>query len=147
MSISQSSTATPMRAIGIIRRYAISPRLGSHPNFRKDLGDVAALARSIEENGNLHPIVITPDGTLIAGERRLAALQHIGRQTVPVTVREPADILRAQLAENTMRKDFLPSETYEIFKSLLPEEQAAAKERMRKGGRVRKLSLPCDQTG
>ena len=64
-----------------------------------------------------------------------------------MTVREPADILRAQLAENTMRKDFLPSETYEIFKSLLPEEQAAAKERMRKGGRVRKLSLPCDQTG
>ena len=31
-SISQSSTATPMRAIGIIRRYAISPRLGSRPN-------------------------------------------------------------------------------------------------------------------
>ena len=31
------------------------------------------LETSIEELGLLHPVVIRPDGTLIAGERRLAA--------------------------------------------------------------------------
>src|SRR6516225_7356473 len=47
--------------------------------YRKDLGDIEALARSIEEVGLLHPVVVTPDGTLIAGERRIAAYKHLGR--------------------------------------------------------------------
>ena len=43
------------------------------PRRRRAMGDLAALTHSIEELGPLHPIVIRPDGALIAGVRRLAA--------------------------------------------------------------------------
>ena len=50
--------------------------------FRKSLGDIDSLARSIEEVGLLHPIVVRPDGRLIAGERRLAACKKLGWKSV-----------------------------------------------------------------
>jgi hypothetical protein len=40
---------------------------------RRDLGDIDGLAASIAELRLLHPVVVRPDGRLIAGERRLAA--------------------------------------------------------------------------
>jgi ParB-like nuclease domain len=53
--------------------------------IRKDLGDIPGLAKSIEENGLIEPIVLADfeeDGTkyvkLIAGERRLTALKSLG---------------------------------------------------------------------
>jgi ParB-like nuclease domain len=45
---------------------------------RKDMGDVSALAASMRELGLLHPVVVRPDGTLIAGERRLPAAEQLG---------------------------------------------------------------------
>ena len=45
---------------------------------RREIGDIASLARSIGEIGLLHPVVITPKGELIAGERRLRAMQQLG---------------------------------------------------------------------
>ena len=41
---------------------------------RKDMGDIEGLARSIDEIGLLHPVVVRPDGTLVAGERRIKVL-------------------------------------------------------------------------
>lgn len=41
--------------------------------FRKDIGDIDALAESIKEVGMLQPIVIDASGHLIAGYRRLLA--------------------------------------------------------------------------
>ena len=46
--------------------------------YRKDLGDLRALAQSIEEVGLLHPVVVTAEGRLIAGQRRLAACRLLG---------------------------------------------------------------------
>lgn len=46
---------------------------------RKDPGDIAALARSIEEVGLLQPITITPDGVLVCGWRRLEAVRRLQR--------------------------------------------------------------------
>ena len=46
--------------------------------YRKNLGDIKSLAASIKELGLLHPIVVRPDGRLIAGERRLAACKRLG---------------------------------------------------------------------
>jgi ParB-like chromosome segregation protein Spo0J len=40
--------------------------------YRKTLGDIDSLASNIKELGLLHPIVVRPDGRLIAGERRLS---------------------------------------------------------------------------
>ena len=57
---------------------AVMPKLAINKikvrnRYRKNLGDISSLAVSIEEVGLLHPIVVRPDGRLIAGKRRLAA--------------------------------------------------------------------------
>lgn len=96
---------------------------------RADLGDVDGLAKSIEELGLLHPIVVKSDGTLIAGERRLAACKSLGWQQVPVTVIDLEEIIRGEIAENQMRKDFTPSEAVAIGKALEERERARAQER------------------
>ena len=41
--------------------------------YRKSLDDIESLAANIKELGLLHPIMVRPDGRLIAGKRRLAA--------------------------------------------------------------------------
>jgi ParB family transcriptional regulator, chromosome partitioning protein len=97
---------------------------------RRDVGDIDSLARSIAEVGLLHPIVIRPDGVLIAGERRLAACKALGWSEIPVTVVDLGEVARGELAENAERKDFLPSEIDAIRRALEPIEKAAAKERM-----------------
>src|SRR5262245_8424756 len=51
---------------------------------RRDMGDIDGLAASLGELGLLHPIVIRPDGTLIAGERRLRAAELLGWAQIPV---------------------------------------------------------------
>ncbi len=107
--------------------------------FRKDLGDIPALAESIEKLGLLHPVVVTPDNLLVVGRRRLEAYKHLKRDTIPVSVAASLTELNqridAENEENTCRKDFLPSEGYEIArrvaKAYKPEADAAEK----KGGR------------
>ena len=78
--------------------------------YRKDLGDLRSLAQSIEEVGLLHPVVVTPEGRLIAGQRRLEAFRLIGRTDVPVTVVDLYQAARGEAHENFVRKDLLPSE-------------------------------------
>jgi N6-adenosine-specific RNA methylase IME4 len=96
---------------------------------RRELGDIASLAASIADVGLLHPIVIRPDGVLIAGERRLEAYRLLGRSEIPVTEVNLAEIARGELAENAARKDFLPSEIEAIRRALAPVERAAATSR------------------
>lgn len=45
---------------------------------RQDLGDIDELCNSIRTVGLIQPIVITHDNTLVAGERRLRAMQRLG---------------------------------------------------------------------
>jgi ParB family chromosome partitioning protein len=96
---------------------------------RKDLGDIASLAKSIADIGLLHPVVVTPDGTLIAGARRVAACKLLGWQEIPATVVDLQDIVRGEHDENALRKDFTPSEAVAIARALEPIEREAAKER------------------
>jgi N6-adenosine-specific RNA methylase IME4 len=95
---------------------------------RRDMGDVAGLAASMAELGLLQPIVVRPDGTLIAGERRLRAAQELGWTQIPVTVVDLAAVVRGEFAENAVRKDFTLSEAVAIKRALEPLERAAAKE-------------------
>ena len=62
-----------------------SIRVGAR--HRTDLGDIDALAASIERQGLLQPITVTPDGDLVCGARRLAALRQLGHRQVSVWVR------------------------------------------------------------
>ena len=59
---------------------------------RKDMGDIPGLAASIEAIGLLHPIIVTPDRTLLAGRRRLEACRLLGWVEIPATVLEPPDV-------------------------------------------------------
>ena len=104
---------------------------------RRDMGDVDGLAASINEIGLLHPVVISPDGSLIAGERRLEACKRLGWPSIPVTLIDLDKVVRGEFAENSHRKDFTLSEAVAIKRALEPIERKAAKERQ--GTRTDKL--------
>lgn len=103
------------------------------PRVRRDMGDLDALAASIADVGLLQPIVVKPDGTLVAGQRRLEACKRLGWDDVPVhVVRTASDALKALKAErdeNTCRKDFTPSEAVAVAAGIEPLERDAARER------------------
>lgn len=97
--------------------------------FRRVVGNLDTLTQSIESVGLLHPVVITPNGKLIAGQRRLKACKKLGWQKIPVNVVDLENILRGENDENAVRTDLLPSETVAIAKALEPKEREAAKGR------------------
>jgi ParB-like chromosome segregation protein Spo0J len=103
-------------------------RLGRR--HRQEIGDLEALMDSIEELGLLHPVVVTSDGVLVAGMRRIEACKRLCRETVPVRVLDTDRLVQAEHDENELRKDFTPSERVAIGRALEPKEKEAAKERM-----------------
>jgi ParB-like chromosome segregation protein Spo0J len=114
------------------------------PRHRQDLGDIAALAKSIRDIGLLHPIVVTPDKMLIAGRRRFEAMKELDYEEVPVHVVQRLDdallSLRAERDENECRKQFTPSEAVAIGKALeeleKPKAATRKKEGAKKGGQA-----------
>ena len=76
---------------------------------RGDLGDLRSLARSIEDVGLLHPVVVDKTGTLIAGERRLRAFELLGRSEIPVRSRRSCRD-RSRRACREHRAQGLPAE-------------------------------------
>jgi N6-adenosine-specific RNA methylase IME4 len=102
--------------------------------FRKEPGDIQALAENIHEIGLLHPIAVTPDGRLIAGARRLMAFKYLGRTEIPVHVVDLDEIVRGEFAENVYRKSFLPSELDAIGQEIskLEAERARARQGTRR---------------
>ncbi len=101
---------------------------------RTDLGDLDALAASIERDGLLQPPTITPDGTLVCGARRLAAIKQLGHRRVSVWVRSGiSDRLGHLLAEqddNQLHKALSPIEAaglYREIKELMAEDAARRK--------------------
>lgn len=97
---------------------------------RTELGDIDSLARSIEELGLLHPVVVTPELKLIAGERRIAAFRKLGRTEIPVTVIDLEEVIRGEWAENAERKPFTPSEAVAIGRIIEERERAKGKEKL-----------------
>jgi ParB family chromosome partitioning protein len=55
---------------------------------RQDFGDLKTLAESIEQLGLIHPPLLDADNNLIAGERRIRAMQLLDLTEVPVVYRE-----------------------------------------------------------
>lgn len=104
---------------------------------RTDLGDIRALADSIDTIGLIHPVVVTPECKLIAGGRRLAAVKLLGWETVPVTVirtlADATDALMAERDENTCRKDFTPVEAAAMRAAVAEAIRPLAEEREKAG--------------
>lgn len=114
------------------------------------------LAKSIEQNGIIQPILVRPmtDGSyqLIAGERRWRAARMVGLTEIPVTIREMTDEEATifALIENLQREDLNPVEEAEGLKSLIEsygftQEEAAdkvGKSRTAVTNTLRLLKLP-----
>ena len=105
---------------------------------REDLGDLDPLIESIRRDGLLQPITITPDGHLICGARRLAAIKRLGWKTANVWVRSGlSDRLGQLLAEqddNLLHKPLTQLEAatlYRELKALLAEDAARRQEATR----------------
>ena len=115
----------------VTHRLITEIRIGQR--HRRDLGDLEALARNIREIGLLHTFPVTPSGELIAGERRLEACKLLGWTSVPVHEVDIDSIARGELAENTYRKDFTPSEMVAIARTVEQRERELARQRMTLG--------------
>lgn len=111
---------------------------------RKNFGqeELEALARSIEQEGLLQPLVVrrVSDGyQLIAGERRLRAVRSLGWRSVPALVREEneGDDLVLALAENLLRESLDPIEEAAALRTLHEDLGLTHEEIGRRLGRSR----------
>jgi ParB/RepB/Spo0J family partition protein len=95
---------------GIFRSVPISSVTIPPDRQRKEFSqsDIDALADSIKRLGLIHPLLVDESGSLIAGERRLIALNQLGWTQIPVQLSDELDerTRRAlELEENTKRVD------------------------------------------
>ncbi|EAY60827.1 hypothetical protein TBCG_02589 [Mycobacterium tuberculosis C] len=86
----------------------------------------------------LQPIGVTPDRRLVFGQRRLEAARLLGWERIPVhvchTIADVVDRAKAERSENTLRKDFTPSELLAAGRRIAELERPKAKQRQREGG-------------
>jgi hypothetical protein len=118
--IEMTTTAKETRRIEDIK-------IGSR--FRKDLGNIDSLTKTIQDVGLLQPIGITDDNKLVYGARRLEACKRLGWSEIPVNIIPLKDIIKGEFIENSARKDFTFSERQAILTEI---------ESMRIGHRVSK---------
>jgi ParB/RepB/Spo0J family partition protein len=98
---------------------------------RKNIDDLDGLKESIKRLGLIHPIVITREHELVAGERRLASCRELGWTTIPIQFVDEVDprILSCiEHEENTRRKNLTWQEEndtvvaqYKLWKDIEPE--------------------------
>ena len=84
---------------------------------RTELGEIGALATSIQQHGLLQPLVLDTANVLQCGARRLAALKLLGWTEAPVrrlSDLTPIEQLEIELDENTRRKDFTWQEDLQL---------------------------------
>jgi ParB/RepB/Spo0J family partition protein len=75
---------------------------------RRTIDDIGPLADSIRRLGLIHPIVITREHLLVAGERRTEACRYLGWDQIPaqyVDEVDPTTLHCIELEENIKRKD------------------------------------------
>lgn len=75
--------------------------------LRKDYGDVAELAASIKQYGVIQPPVVNAQNRLIAGGRRVAAMDQLGWTEIPIVRKETlseSHLAILEMEENLRRK-------------------------------------------
>ena len=108
--------------------------------IRKEVGKIEELAGNIREHGLITPIAVMPldggDYQLLAGFRRLRAMELIGETEIDVKVFPASDaesILKIEYSENEHREPFTFSEKMDYAKLIEKIESAKASERRRAG--------------
>jgi ParB family chromosome partitioning protein len=104
-----------------IHASRFQPRL----TFSKE--KIEELAASIREKGVIQPVLVRAVGEdgyeLIAGERRLRAVKHLGLTEIPAIVRRVADtdLLEISIIENIQREELNPIEEAKAYRRLAQE--------------------------
>jgi ParB family chromosome partitioning protein len=133
----QASGALRELPVGSIRPNPFQPRTHFDP------AELTDLTRSIEASGLLQPIVVRSAGggmyELIAGERRLRAVQRLGWASVPAVLKDADDrtLLTLALVENLQRDDLSPIDAAVGYQRLLDEFAVPQQELARMVGRDR----------
>lgn len=99
--------------------------------LREDYGDIEALAKSMEEHGLMHPIIVDEYSNLIAGGRRLKAAQLLDWPEIEVRyVNELSENEKRalELEENIRRKDLTEFEKSKKLAELANTARELAKE-------------------
>lgn len=92
--------------------------------YRKDMGDLEPLAKSIADLGLLQPIGVVPKENpnrleVVFGERRFRACRDIlGLAEIDVRVLDIGNLIEKERDENEVRKDFTASERVAIAKAI-----------------------------
>jgi ParB family chromosome partitioning protein len=113
--------------------------------YRKDLGDLEPLKKSISEIGILHPVVVDGERRLLVGGRRLEACKQLGMAYIPAVTASSLSELRqrvmAEKDENVCREPFRPSEMVALGRVIeefqRPIAEAAKAEGGSKGGKAK----------
>jgi len=96
--------------------------------FRKDLGNLKELGKSLRETGQIQPTIINRENELIAGGRRVAAciLEGLKVKVLYEDMVDPVKMRLYELEENLYRKDLTPAEyalaTEELHKLMQQEK-------------------------
>lgn len=112
------------------------------PRTQFDPDALSELVASIESSGLLQPVVVRAhDGSyeLIAGERRLRAVQQLGWPTIPAVVKDVDDrtLLTLALIENLQRHDLSAIDEALGYQRLIDEFQVPQSEVARMVGKHR----------
>ena len=116
----------PSSSVSELRLTQIEPNK-EQPRKTFDQKALQELAKSIEANGILQPMLVRPmdDGTyqLVAGERRWRAARIASLKEVPVIIREytPREVMEISLIENIQREDLNPIEEAAAYRRLMEE--------------------------
>ena len=116
MFVARHKTPTCYELVGVLIMKISNIKIGKR--FRKDLGDLTSLKNSIKDIGLLQPIVVDEKNNLIAGYRRLLAHQKLGLKDIKVNVVKIENALQGEYDENTIRKNFSPTESVDILRAL-----------------------------
>jgi len=127
--------------------YRATGKIRCGDRFRGDIGDLSELIESIRKNGLLHPIVVTEEGVLIAGKRRLEACRALGWTDIPVTIAHCRDLRSAEADENRVRLDLTPSEAVAVAAYFEEEEKKKAEARERAGKKEPRENFPRVEKG
>jgi len=110
-------------ATGTYERWAVE-KIIVKENIRKQFNEESLQrhAESLKRDGQLRPLLVLRDGTLVAGERTLRATKLAGMTHVDVKVLEgevsPGKVKKLQLVENLLREGLKDAEIYSGCKEL-----------------------------
>ena len=152
-----SVTREQAQASGALRELPVSHVMPNpyQPRTQVDEAALVELTSSIEASGLLQPVVVRPRNgkyELIAGERRLRAVQRLGWSKIPAVVRDVDDptLLTLALIENLQRDGLTAIDEAAGYQRLGEEFKLPQTEIARRVGRnrstianlVRLLKLP-----